>query len=110
MYIAKVSRDRARYHKEDEAAAKLAVESGAPQRTAITSAFNSIAFDRDEIGVPVIDITFKNAPIVKSMCHEELQVAMQAIYALCYQLEIDGAHLLLPAPAAGAAGKVGAHQ
>lgn len=46
---------------------------------------------------------FKNAPVVKKMQLEELQNAVEEVQQLCLQLKIDGAFLLLLAPASGAA-------
>ena len=109
-YISKVHRDRSRYHKEDAAAAHAVVVSDAPRCTADVSAFDSVSFDDDTSGTPCIDITFKNAPVIKNMSHDELRNAMEAIQMLCEHLSIKGAHLLLPAPAVGTAGMAGAHQ
>jgi hypothetical protein len=109
-YVNKVTRDRNRYHKQDAREALEAVTSGASQLIANFDAFDGVVFDAEETGTPSIDITFKGAPVVKAMDHGQLCAGLQAVQSLCAELRIDGAHLLLPAPAVGEAGMAGAHQ
>jgi hypothetical protein len=65
------------------------------------ASFEALSFDAEETGAPTIDITFKGAPLIKSMSHAELCQALEAVKGLCDALLIDGAHLLWPAPALG---------
>ena len=57
-------------------------------------------FDADKSGTAAIDLVFRGAPTIQSMAHSELCVALLAIRELCEAFAVDGAHLLLPAPAA----------
>ena len=107
-YVAKARADHNRYHDADKQVAWHVITSGTPQRTADVSAFEAVVFDADQSGTSAIDLTFKGAPSIKTMTQEMLRGALAAICTLCDALEIDGAHLLLPAPALGEAG--GAHQ
>ena len=99
QYLREQAARVARYHAEDAAAAAEAVASDCPQHVADSGAFLAVIFDADGSGTASIDFTFKNAPLIKDMTHDELVDAMAAIRALCNGLGIDGAHLLLPSPA-----------
>ncbi|KAL3915417.1 MAG: hypothetical protein SGPRY_007226 [Prymnesium sp.] len=102
-YVENALQSAAFFHEQDGPAAREIVESEIPQLTADLSAFDSVDFDSDLSGTAGIDVIFKNAPVVKKMQLQELQNAMEAVQQLCLQLKIDGAFLLLPAPASGAA-------
>lgn len=99
-YVSKVHRDHARYRALDGPLTHQAATSGAPQRTADLTAFETVVFDADKSGTAAIDLVFRGAPTIQSMAHSELCVALSAIRELCEALAVDGAHLLLPAPAA----------
>lgn len=102
QYVSKVHRDHARYRELDRPATLQAATSGDAQRTADLAAFETAVFDADKSGTAAIDLVFREAPVIKSMAHGELCVALSAIRKLCEELAVDGAHLLLPAPAAPA--------
>ena len=67
--------------------------------------FEEVVFDADASGTAAIDLTFKTASSIMEMTTEELRDVMESIQRLCSAFEIDGAHLLLPAPAAAASSK-----
>ena len=98
--VAKVHRDHARYRALDGPLTHQAATAGAPQRTADLTAFETVVFDADKSGTAAIDLVFRGAPTIQSMAHSELCVALLAIRELCEAFAVDGAHLLLPAPAA----------
>eukprot|EP00900_Chrysochromulina_parva_P008119 jgi/Chrpa1/17308/Chrysochromulina_OHIO_Genome00023790-RA len=100
-YVEKTARENDEFKMKDEPEAKKAVTSGEPQRLANLASFEALSFDAEETGAPTIDITFKGAPLIKSMSHAELCQALEAVKGLCDALLIDGAHLLWPAPALG---------
>jgi len=101
QYVAKTQRDHARFHAQDGPIAHQAATSGLPQREANLSEFDAVVFDADGSGTAAIDLVFKGSPAVKSMTRAELRGALQAVGKLCKDLMLDGAHLLLPAPAVG---------
>ena len=100
-YVDKTARDGLKFKNMDGPATYKAAMSAVPQRMANKSSFESLTFDADESGTPAIDMTFKNAPLIKEMSIGELCEALKAIRGLCDALCIDGAHLLFPAPALG---------
>lgn len=57
------------------------------------STFHHIRFHED---IPAIDVTFRNAPVIKEMTFSELEEGMMAIHSLCARLCIDEARLLIP--------------
>ena len=110
-YVEKTARENDEFKMKDEPEAKKAVTSGEPQRLANLASFEALSFDAEETGAPTIDITFKGAPLIKSMSHAELCQALEAVKGLCDALLIDGAHLLWPAPALGDGSQLtGEHQ
>ena len=101
-YVLKVQGDHACYREQDGPLTYQAATSGDPQLTADRAAFDKVVFDADQSGTAAIDLVFKGAPMIKSMAHSELCVALSAIRKLCEELAVKGAHLLIPAPAAPA--------
>ena len=109
-YVRKTKADHARYHEEDAHSAYEAANSGHPQLTADVNAFEAVTFDADDSGTAAIDVTFKISAPIRDMPRDELRNALKSIQELCSALAVDGAHLLLPAPALGSLGATGAHQ
>jgi len=111
-YVSKTIADHAKYHRDDGRATHAVATSGVEQPAADISAFESVVFDADGSGTAAIDLTFRSAKSseIMDMGHGELALAVTAIRDLCEALAIDGAHLLMPAPASGNAGAAGAYQ
>jgi len=110
-YVEKTARAGLKFKNMDGPATHKAVMSGEPQRLANVASFESLRFDADENGTAAIDMTFKNAPLVKNMSAAELCEALMAIRGLYDALCLDGAHLLFPAPSLGDGAQLaGGHQ
>jgi len=110
-YVEKTARDGLKFKIMDGSATHKATISGEPQRLSNVSSFEALRFDADESGTAAIDMTFKNAPLIKNMSASELCEALAAIRGLYDALCLDGAHLLFPAPALGDGAQLtGAHQ
>ena len=110
-YVEKTACAGLKFKNMDGPATHKAAVSGEPQRLANVSSFEALRFDADESGTAAIDMTFKNAPLIKNMSAAELCEALAAIRGLYDALCLDGAHLLFPAPALGDGAQLtGAHQ
>jgi len=97
-YLAKLSRDNARFHAMDLPALLVAAASLAPPPDvgALTAPFQAVTYDPKSEGAAAIDVTF-GAPFLSMTC-EALAQVMDDLNALVQGLGVTGCFYLFTAP------------
>jgi hypothetical protein len=96
-YVEKTAADQQHYKELDLPLVQQAARSEIPPPTCTQTHFESISFDADAKGTAAIDVKFSKA-FMPAMPQEELTNALSHLWQLCQELQIEGCHLLLPAP------------